>query len=109
MLLCEGVAELTSDCPIAYGNLYSLCSLNNVACSGSAGASPTSIKATIRSATGAPAPSITSSSLGPLPTIAGLGSVVPACSSMLGMYLSCSRNLPGFEDQPFGQQAPCYW
>ncbi|KND92226.1 hypothetical protein TOPH_03019 [Tolypocladium ophioglossoides CBS 100239] len=92
----------------AYGTLYSLCNLNN-ACSGSAAASPTGITA---SATGAPAPSDSGTSSGSLPStvtsISGLGSVAPACSSMVGLYTSCSMDIQGFSDLPLGLQAPCY-
>ncbi|POR34494.1 Uncharacterized protein TPAR_05307 [Tolypocladium paradoxum] len=93
----------------AYGSMYSICNLNRP-CSGSAAASPTGIT-TAASATGAPAPSGTRASSGSLPssvTSEGLGSVAPACSSMYGLYESCSRDIPGFKDMAYGQQAPCY-
>ncbi|PNY29388.1 Uncharacterized protein TCAP_00686 [Tolypocladium capitatum] len=90
----------------AYDNLYSICNLNKYVCSGSAAASPTGITV---SATGAPAPSGTGASVPSAVTpIDGLGTVDPACSSMVGLYTSCSRDIRGFKDMPYGQQAPCY-
>lgn len=32
-----------------------------------------------------------------------------ACNEILSMYSSCSREVDGFTDLPFGEQASCYW
>ncbi|PHH90652.1 hypothetical protein CDD83_3015 [Cordyceps sp. RAO-2017] len=80
----------------AFGNLYSICEANGRVCTGG-GPSLTGKPA---SATGAPAPTGTVSE--------SLGSLAPACNSMVGLFESCSSNIQGFTDLPLGEQAPCY-
>ncbi|UNI16627.1 hypothetical protein JDV02_003049 [Purpureocillium takamizusanense] len=88
----------------AYTNLASLCRVGNANnCAGTSGA------ATVASVTDSPS-SVTSGATGTIPitSVSGLGNVAPACSSMFGLYESCSKNVPGFANAPYGVQAPCY-
>ncbi|GJN80405.1 hypothetical protein PLIIFM63780_003931 [Purpureocillium lilacinum] len=86
----------------AYANLASLCRVGNN-CGGTSGA------ATVASVTDIPT-SVSSGATGTVlvTSSGGLGNVAPACSSMFGLYESCSKNVPGFANAPYGEQAPCY-
>lgn len=83
----------------AYATLASLCRVgNNCGTSG---------VVTAASATETPS-SVSSDGAVSITSVSGLGSVAPACSSMYGLYQSCSKNVPGFANAPYGEQAPCY-
>ncbi|KAM4058994.1 hypothetical protein HRG_008132 [Hirsutella rhossiliensis] len=80
----------------AFGRLYDICAANRGVCSGRA------VSATAVSGT-ATAKRLTTAR-GAEPT----ASYAPACNSLGGLFESCSMEIPGFADLPFGRQAPCY-
>lgn len=97
--VCEPGENLgkSTDQPAAFGRIYSICGVNRGVCGGSA-ASATAVS-------GKETADRLTTAAGSEPT----ESYAPACNSLVGLFQSCSMEIPGFADLSLGRQASCYW
>ncbi|KAK5991142.1 hypothetical protein PT974_09420 [Cladobotryum mycophilum] len=100
-------APLQSTQISAFGYLYSVCDSVPTICAGNTAGSGSAPKTTSipKSTNVAPSSTVNPAVITSSPASV---SVIQACSSMVGMFTSCTYNTPGFVKMPYKEQASCY-